>query len=89
MKALILAVPLVLLMAATAVAATGFAGTHRAASRRIDAEICQYYGFPPHTRAFSACLLNVRHYWSTGPCADWSFAMAHKRYCNIIPEADF
>jgi hypothetical protein len=60
-----------------------------AAGRYTDATICRFYGFPPHTRAFSACLLNVRHYWSAGPCADWNFAVVHKRYCNIIPEADF
>jgi hypothetical protein len=85
MKALVLAVGALLLMAATA-----FAGPHYAAARwRTDAKICQYYGFPPHTHAFSACTLNVRHYWSTGPCADWNFASIHKRYCNIIPDADF
>jgi hypothetical protein len=33
--------------------------------------------------------MNVRHYWSAGPCANWNFATVHKRYCNIIPEADF
>ena len=43
MKALVLAVGALLLMAATA-----FAGPHYAAARwRTDAKICQYYGFPP------------------------------------------
>jgi hypothetical protein len=75
-----------LMLAAIAIAGTNGAA---AAGRYTDATICRFYGFPPHTRAFSACLLNVRHYWSAGPCADWNFAAVHKRYCNIIPEADF
>jgi hypothetical protein len=86
MKASLLAMPMLLLMAATA-----FAGPHygAAARWRNDAKICEYYGFPPHTRAFSACILNVRHYWSTGPCADPGFAAVHVRYCNVFPEWDF
>jgi hypothetical protein len=76
-----------LTLAAITVTCTNSAGA--AAGRYTDARICRSYGFAPHTRAFSACLLNVRHYWSAGPCADWNFATVHKRYCNIIPEADF
>jgi hypothetical protein len=76
-----------LMLAAISVTCTNSATA--AAGRYTDATICRFYGFPPHTRAFSACLMNVRHYWSAGPCADWNFAMVHKRYCNLIPEADF
>jgi hypothetical protein len=76
-----------LMLAAITITFTNSAGA--AAGRYADATICRAYGFPPHTRAFSACLMNVRHYWSSGPCADWNFAMVHKRYCNLIPEADF
>jgi hypothetical protein len=78
----------VLLMLA-AITITCANGAAAAAGRYTDTTICRSYGFPPHTRAFSACLMNVRHYWSSGPCADWNFAMVHKRYCNLIPEADF
>jgi hypothetical protein len=76
-----------LLMLLAAITATHTRGA--GADRHVDAKICQFYGFAPHTRAFLACLLNVRHYWSTGPCADWDFAALHRRYCNIIPELDF
>jgi len=76
-----------LLMLLAAITATHMHGA--APDRHVDAKICRYYGFAPHTRAFSDCLLNVRHYWSTGPCADWDFAAVHRRYCNIIPELDF
>jgi hypothetical protein len=88
MKLFISAAFILLLLAA---AAPAIARTHGVAtwSRRYDASICQYYGFPPHTRAFSACLINVRHYWSTGPCSDPSFAAVHVRYCNVFPEWDF
>jgi hypothetical protein len=85
MKASIWAVPTLLFMAVTA-----FASPHNAVPAwRAGAEVCRYYGFPPHTRAFAACLMNVRHYWSTGPCADPSFAAVHVRYCNVFPEWDF
>ena len=77
-----------LLMLAT-ITITSVNGAAAAVGRYGDAKICRLYGFPPHTRAFSACLMNVRHYWSTGPCSDWSFANVHKRYCNLFPEFDF
>ena len=85
MKASVSALLMLSLLAAPAIARNN--GT--AASRRVDAETCRYYGFPAHTRAFSACLMNVRHYWSSGPCADPEFAAVHLRYCNVIPEVDF
>lgn len=85
MKVVVSAV--LILLAATTL--TGTAGAAAAGSRHVDAEICRSYGFPPHKWAFSACLMNVRHYFSAGPCADWNFASVHKRYCNVIPEADF
>ena len=88
MKYFISAAFILLLLAA---AAPAIARTHSLAAwnRRVDADICHYYGLPRHTRAFSACLMNVRHYWSTGPCADPDFARLHLRYCNVISEWDF
>ena len=85
MKASLLAAPMLLLMAAIA-----FAGPRNAIpGGHADAKVCQYYGFPRHTRAFSACILNVRHYWSTGLCSNPNFAAMHVRYCNVFPEWDF
>ena len=88
MKHFVSAAFMLLLLAATA-PAIARTNSVTAWNRRIDANICSFYGFPPHTRAFSACLLNVRHYWSSGPCADPEFAAVHVRYCNLIPEFDF
>jgi hypothetical protein len=88
MKLFTSAAVILLLLAA---AAPAIARTHGVAAwdRRADANICSYYGFAPHTRAFSACLINVRHYWSTGPCADPNFAAVHLRYCHELRPFDF
>jgi hypothetical protein len=80
---------LALLLLAAAAPAVARTNSVAAWNRRVDAETCWYYGFPRHTRAFSACLMNVRHYWSTGPCADPGFPAVHVRYCNVFPEWDF
>lgn len=53
------------------------------------ADTCRLYGYAPHTRDYAACRLNVRHYWSAGPCSDGHFAAIHRRYCNLIPTIDF
>lgn len=88
MKALASAAFMLLILAA---AAPAIARTNGAAAwnRRVNAEICWFYGFSPHTRAFSACLMNVRRFWSSGPCADPEFAALHLRYCHELPPFDF
>jgi hypothetical protein len=78
-----------LLLLAAATPAIARTNSVAAWNRRVHANICSFYGFPPHTRAFSACLMNVRRYWSTGPCANPGFAAVHVRYCNVFPEWDF
>jgi hypothetical protein len=78
-----------LLLLAAAVPAIARTNGVTAWNRRVDADICWHYGFAPHTRAFSACLMNVRHYWSTGPCAEPEFAAVHLRYCHELPPFDF
>jgi hypothetical protein len=84
-------VPAAFMFSLLVAAAPAIARTNNAASwnRRVDAEICWFYGFPPHTRAFSACLMNVRRYWSTAPCAEPEFAAVHLRYCHELPPIDF
>jgi hypothetical protein len=52
-------------------------------------EVCREYGYVPGTRAFAECRVNVRRYWSTGPCAQPAFASVHLRYCHVVPEIDF
>ena len=45
---------------------------------------CQIYGYVPGTRDFAQCRMNVRHYWTTGPCGDYAFAWAHPGYCHLL-----
>jgi hypothetical protein len=52
-------------------------------------DACRGYGYVPGTRAFAECRVNVRIYWSTGPCSNAEFAAVHRRYCHIVPEIDF
>lgn len=46
-------------------------------------DFCRIYGFVPHTRDYGLCRMNVRHYWTTGPCADPAFGAWHHDYCHI------
>ena len=69
------------LLVATAMIAVD--GTRAAKAGSVDT--CQLYGFVPHTREYAACRMNVRHYWTTGPCGDSFFAEAHRGYCHLNP----
>jgi hypothetical protein len=89
MKLLVSAASMLLLLASAAAPAIARTNGVAAWNRRVDANICSFYGFPQHTRAFSACLTNVRRYWSTGPCAHSEFAAVHVRYCHELPPFDF
>ena len=59
------------------------------AAPRTAGDVCQLYGYVPHTRAYAACRMNVRYYWSTGPCSDSRFAAVHVHYCHVVPELDY
>jgi hypothetical protein len=56
-----------------------------AAGQRIAFDQCRLYGYAPHTRAYALCRMNVRRYWTTGPCEDADFAFAHREYCHLNP----
>ena len=53
--------------------------------RRTAAAIdqCQLYGFARGTWDYAACRIDVRHYWTTGPCGSPSFAALHRGYCHL------
>jgi hypothetical protein len=84
MKAL-LTMTLRLLLVATAMTAADCAS----AAPGAGAGVCRSYGFVPHSRDYAVCLMNVRHYWTAGPCGDAQFAAAHPRYCHLIRTFDF
>jgi hypothetical protein len=46
---------------------------------------CRIYGYTPHTRDYALCRMNVRRYWTTGPCGDSGYASAHREYCHLYP----
>ena len=46
---------------------------------------CRIYGFPPHSRDYAECRMNLRRFWTTGPCADPAFAAFNREYCHLNP----
>jgi hypothetical protein len=74
-----------LLLVATAAMAAG----HANASQTPANDTCSLYGYARGTHDYAVCRMNVRHYWSTGPCSDSRFALVHRRYCHLIPTIDF
>ncbi len=68
-----------------AIAVLTFTGAAEARHARHAAalDVCRIYGFAPHTRDYALCRMNVRRYWTTGPCADPAFSAWHRDYCHI------
>jgi hypothetical protein len=58
---------------------------HAVAGQFLAIDKCRIYGFPPHTRDYALCRMNVRRFWTTGPCADPYFAAIHREYCHLNP----
>lgn len=46
---------------------------------------CRLYGFARGTWDYAACRMDVRRYWTTGPCSSSSFAALHRGYCHLNP----
>ena len=75
---------LALILATLLLVTTAFAD-HAVAGRFLAIDKCRIYGFPPHSRAYAECRMNVRRFWTTGPCADPYFAAIHREYCHLNP----
>ena len=69
-----------LLILASAMVAGG-----ASAAQREKFDQCRIYGYVPHSRDYALCRMNVRRYWTTGPCSDISYATAHREYCHLNP----
>jgi len=80
-----LSAPLRLVLIATAMMIADCASAAQLAAN----DTCSRYGFAPATHDDAACRMNVRHYWTTGPCGDNRFARTHRRYCHLNPPLDF
>jgi hypothetical protein len=74
-----LASPLWLLLMVMAMTVADRAGAAQLAA----VDRCQIYGFAPRTEAYALCRMNVRRYWTTGPCGYADFAFAHREYCHL------
>jgi hypothetical protein len=70
--------PLFLLLAA-AMTVAGSAS----AERLTTIDTCRLYGYAPHSTAYAQCRMNVRRYWTTGPCGSNEFAWSHRGYCHL------
>ena len=75
------------LLVATGMAVIASGSAH--AAKLAGADACRLYGFPPHTRGYAICRMNVRHYWTSGPCGNNFFASTHPDYCHLYPPHDF
>ena len=71
--------PFAILLLLGAVIFSGEAG----AARRLVLDQCRLYGYIPHTWAYAQCRMDVRRYWTTGPCSDARFALVHPDYCHL------
>jgi hypothetical protein len=74
-----------LLLVAVAITIAARAGAGQLAAY----DTCSLYGFARGPHAYAVCRMNVRHYWSTGPCGDSRFASMHRGYCHLDPPLDF
>jgi len=55
------------------------------AAQHVAIDQCRLYGFVPHGRDYALCRMNVRRYWTTGPCGSYGFASTHREYCHLNP----
>ncbi len=62
-----LALRLASLLLATLLLATMASADHAAAGQFLAIDKCRIYGFPPHSRDYALCRMNVRRFWTTGP----------------------
>ena len=66
------------------VAAMTLAGDARAVQRE-PFDRCLLYGFAPRSHDYAQCRMNVRRFWTTGPCGSSEFAFTHREYCHLNP----
>ena len=73
-----------LLIAGTVLIAHG-ANTAPVATQAAAMDQCRLYGFTPGSRDYAECRMDVRRYWTTGPCGSARFAAIHRGYCRLNP----
>jgi len=75
--------PLRLLLIASAMLIAEGASAAQVATQGAAIDQCRLYGLAPGSRGYAACRMDVRRYWTTGPCGDARFAALHRGYCHL------
>ena len=58
--------PRLLGIALLVAAAATLSADHAYARQFLVIDKCLIYGFPPHSRAYAECRMNLRRFWTTG-----------------------
>ncbi len=74
-----------LLLVASAVTIAEGASAAQVATPAAAMDQCQLYGFVRGSRHYAECRVDVRRYWTTGPCGSARFAAIHRGYCHLNP----
>ena len=77
--------PLRLLLIASAMMIADGASTAQIATQAVAIDQCQLYGFTRGNRDYAECRMDVRRYWTTGPCGSARFAAMHRGHCHLNP----
>ena len=72
-----------LLLIASAVTIADGASATQVATQAAAINQCWLYGFTPGSRDYAECRVDVRRYWTTGPCGSARFAAIHRGYCHL------
>ncbi len=75
--------PLRLLLIASAVMIADGASAAQVATRAAAIDQCRLYGFTPGSRDYAECRVDVRRYWTKGPCGSARFAAIRRGYCHL------
>ena len=75
--------PLRLLLIASAVMIADGAGAAQVATQAAAMDQCRIYGFARGSRDYAEYRMDVRRYWTTGPCGSARFAAIHRGYCRF------
>ncbi len=73
------------LLIASAVMIANGASAAQVAKQAVAIDQCRLYGFTTGSRDYAECRVDVRRYWTTGPCDSRRFAAIHRGYCHLNP----
>ena len=74
-----------LLLIASAMMIANGASAAQVATQVAAIDQCQLYGFARGSRDYAECRVDVRRYWTTGPCGTARLVAMHRGYCHLNP----